>query len=122
MITRPASVVGSAQRLVGRLWVHRLLDALMEPVEGGGAVALMVGEVGVGKTALLGHVAEVTPSRTGLRVRRAHGEGSEAVFTIAAIADVLLPMREKFGEAPQIQRQTLGGFLTLSSGLTTGRR
>src|SRR6266446_2394793 len=107
-------------RLVGRGWERRLLDELIESVEGGGAVALIVGEAGAGKTALLSHVAEVASKRAGLRVLRACGEESEAVLAFAAIADVLLPLREKFAELPQAQRHALEVSLALSSGPAAG--
>ncbi len=123
VITKPAGMPGSADRLdgrlVGRVREQRLLDGLIESVEGGGAAALIVGEAGVGKTALLNHVAE-TSERAGLRVLRARGAESEAVLAFAAIADVLLPLREKFAELPPAQRQALEVCLALSSGPAAG--
>ena len=71
MITSAGPEVGLAQRLdgrlVGRARERRLLDGLVESVEGGGAAILIAGEAGVGKTALLTHVADVA-SKRGLRV------------------------------------------------------
>jgi hypothetical protein len=52
MITRPVSVVGSALPPVGRLREHRLFDGLLEPENGGGAAAAIVGEARVVKTAV----------------------------------------------------------------------
>jgi DNA-binding CsgD family transcriptional regulator len=103
-------------RLVGRLRERRLLDGLVQSVEGGGSAALIVGDAGVGKTALLGHVAGVASQRMGMRVLRARGEESEAVLAFAGIADVLLPLRERFAELPQAQRQALEVCIALSSG------
>jgi DNA-binding CsgD family transcriptional regulator len=119
VITKPVSVVGSG-RLVGRVREQRLLDGLVESAAGGGVAALIVGEAGVGKTTLLGHVAEVASKRAGLRVLRARGEESEAVLAFATIADVLLPLREKFTELPQTQRHALEVCLALSSGPAAG--
>ena len=69
--------VDLVQRLDGRPvgWVRelRLLDGLIEPVEGGGSAALIVGEAGVGKTAILTHVADVASKRAGLRVLKRTG-------------------------------------------------
>ena len=102
MITSAGPGVGLVQRLdgrlVGRVRERRLLDGLIESVEGGGAAAVIVGEAGVGKTALLMHVADVA-SKRGLRVLRARGEESEAVLAFATLADLLLPLREKFARA-----------------------
>jgi DNA-binding CsgD family transcriptional regulator/tetratricopeptide (TPR) repeat protein len=105
--------------LVGRVRERRLLEGLLESVDGGGAAAAVVGEAGVGKTAMLAHVADVA-SRGGMRVMRARGEESEAVLAFAALADLLLPLREKFGELPQAQRQALEVCLALSSGPAAG--
>jgi len=124
VITGAEPGIGSVGRLdgqlVGRVRERCLLDGLLESVEGGGAAALIVGEAGAGKTALLSHVAEVASKRAGLRVLRARGEESEAVLAFAAIADVLLPLREKFAELPQAQRHALEVCLALSSGPAAG--
>ena len=97
MITSAVPGVGLAQRLdgrlVGRARERRLLDGLVESAEGGGAAVVITGEAGVGKTALLTHVADVASDR-GLRVLRARGEESEAVLAFAILADLLRPSRD----------------------------
>ena len=107
MIASVGSGAGLAQRLdgrlVGRARERRLLDGLVESVEGGGVAVVIAGEAGVGKTALLTHVADLA-SRRGLRVLAARGEESEAVLAFATLTDLLLPLREKFGELPSAQR------------------
>lgn len=112
--------VGSVQqldgRLVGRMRKRRLLDGLTESVEGGGSAALIVGEAGAGKMALLTHVADVASKRAGLCALKARGEESEAVLAFATLTDLLLPLREKFAELPRTQRQTLEVCLAPSSG------
>jgi DNA-binding NarL/FixJ family response regulator/energy-coupling factor transporter ATP-binding protein EcfA2 len=107
-------------RLVGRVREQRLLDGLVASAEGGGSATLLMGEAGAGKSTLLGHVADVAAKRAGMRVLRARGEESEAVLAFAAIADVLLPLREKFAELPQAQHQALEVCLALSSGPVPG--
>jgi len=119
VITTADAEAGSAGRLVGRVHERRLLDELIESVEGGGAAALIAGEPGTGKTALLTYVAEVASDRVGLRVLRARGEESEAGLAFAALADMLLPLREKFTELPPAQRHALEGCLALSSAHST---
>src|SRR5262249_49372222 len=106
MITSAGPGVGLAQRLVGRVRERCLLDGLVESVEVGGAAVVIAGEAGVGKTALLTHVADVASER-GVRVLRACGEESEAVLAFATLADLLRPSREKFAELPPAQRQAL---------------
>ena len=124
MITSTGPGVGLVQRLdgqlVGRVRERRLLDGLIESVEGGGSAALIVGEAGVGKTALLMHFAEVAANRAGLRVLGARGAESEAVLPFATVADLLLPLRRKFAELPQAQRQALEVCLALSAGPAAG--
>ena len=119
MVTSTGPGAGLAQRLdrrlVGRVRERHLLDGLVEQVPDGGAAVLIVGEAGVGKTALLTHAAGVASNR-GLRVLRARGEESEAVLAFAILADLLRPLQEKFAELPQTQRQALEVCLALSSG------
>ena len=106
--------------LVGRVRERLLLEGLLDSVEARGAATLVVGEAGVGKTALLTSVANVASKRAGLRVLRARGEESEAVLAFATLADVLLPLREKFADLPQAQCQALEACLALSSKPMTG--
>ena len=123
MVTSTGPGAGLAQRLdrrlVGRVRERHLLDGLVEQVPDGGAAVLIVGEAGVGKTALLTHAAGVASNR-GLRVLRARGEESEAVLAFAILADLLRPLQEKFAELPQTQRQALEVCLALSSGPAAG--
>ena len=121
MITSARVEVGSLDgRLVGRVRERRLLEGLIESAPGGGAAALIVGEAGAGKTALLRHVADVASNRAGLRVLRARGEESEAVLAFATVADLLLPLRREFAELPLTQRQALEVRLALSAGPAAG--
>ncbi len=106
--------------LVGRVRERHLLEGLLETVEDGGSATFLVGEAGVGKTALLAHVADVASKRAGLRVLRAYGEESEAVLAFAALADLMLPLRDKFAELPHTQCQALEVCLALSSGSAAG--
>ena len=123
MITSSGLIVSLAQRLdgrlVGRARERRLLGGLIESVEGGGAAVVIAGEAGVGKTALLTHVAGMASER-GLRVLKGRGEESEAVLAFATLADLLRPSREKFAELPQAQRQALEVCLALSTGPAAG--
>ena len=120
VITTAGAQAGSAGRLVGRVRERRLLDGLIESAEGGGAAALIVGEAGTGKTALLTYVAGVASNRVGWRVLRVRGVESEAGLAFAALADILLPLREKFTELPPAQRHALEGCLALSSAPSSG--
>jgi DNA-binding CsgD family transcriptional regulator len=116
----PGSVHQLQGPLVGRVRERRLLEGLLKSVDGGGTATFVAGEAGVGKTALLAHVADVASKRAGMRVLRAHGKESEAVLAFAALADLLLPLREKFAELPHTQCQALEVCLALSSGPAAG--
>ena len=105
---------------VGRVRERRLLDELVDSLQDGGAAVIVVGEAGIGKTALLTYAAGAASERTGMRVLEACGVESEAVLAFAAIADLLHPLHEKLAELPLTQRQALEVCLALSSGGTTG--
>ena len=80
---------------------------------------VIAGEAGVGKTALLTHVAEVACQR-GMRVLEGRGEESEAALAFATLADLLRGSREKFAELPRAQRRALEVCLALSAGPAAG--
>jgi DNA-binding CsgD family transcriptional regulator len=106
--------------LVGRSRERRRLDELIGSAADGGTAVLIAGEPGIGKTALLNHVADVASNRAGLRVLRARGEESEAALGYAALADLLTPLRDRFGALPPTQRRALEVCLALSSGPASG--
>jgi DNA-binding CsgD family transcriptional regulator len=75
---------------------------------------MLVGEAGMGKTALLTNLAIIAAERTSIRVIWLRGEESEAVLAFAAVADLLLPLREHFARLPEGQRLALEACLALS--------
>ncbi len=98
---------------VGRKDEFRLLrQSLDEHQLGRSAAALIAGEAGIGKTALLEECA-ATMSRN---VRWVRGVESEALLPFAAIADLLGPLRRLFDLVPEIQREALEASLALRSG------
>jgi DNA-binding CsgD family transcriptional regulator len=98
--------------LVGRSRERRLLQALVGSVVGGGAAGIVLGEPGIGKTALLRDVARTTAHQ----VRWVRGDESEAMLPFAAAADLLTPFRAVFGNLPCTQRQALEVALALADG------
>ena len=100
--------------LVGRATEQRALLALIDSVNSAGSAAMIVGEAGMGKTALLNHLAAIAAARAGTRVIWLRGEESEAVLAFAAAADLLLPLREHFACLPDGQRLALEACLALS--------
>jgi DNA-binding CsgD family transcriptional regulator len=100
------------ESFVGRSRERRLLNALAGSASSGGASGVVLGEPGIGKTALLRQVAQATPHR----VRWVRGVESEAVLPFAAAADLLTPFRSWFDNIPEAQRQALEIVLTLADG------
>jgi ATP/maltotriose-dependent transcriptional regulator MalT len=88
--------------------------ALIDSLGSAGGAAMLVGEAGMGKTALLAHLAAIAAARTGTRVIWLLGEESESVLAFAAAADLLLPLREHFDRIPEGQRLALEACLALS--------
>jgi DNA-binding CsgD family transcriptional regulator/tetratricopeptide (TPR) repeat protein len=96
--------------LVGREREQRLLDALAASVTGGGAAGVVIGEPGVGKTALLEHVARTSAAR----VTWVRGEESDASLPFAAASDLLHPFLDHLSVLPTAQRQALEVALALA--------
>lgn len=107
-----ASFDAATRPFVGRERECRLLGGLVGGLATGGGAAVIRGEAGVGKTALLGQVAAGAPGRV-LRVR---GVESEAVLPFAAVADLLMPLRALFDHLPEVQREALEVSLALTPG------
>jgi DNA-binding CsgD family transcriptional regulator len=97
---------------VGRERACQLLDAFVASVRSGGAARVLAGEVGMGKTALLHHLAQ----RSQVPVRWLRGIEAEAVLPFAAAADLLTPLRPYFGAVPATQRRALERALALADG------
>jgi DNA-binding CsgD family transcriptional regulator len=100
--------------LVGRVAEQKAFAALIDSLDSAGGAAMLVGEAGMGKTALLAHLATIAAAHTGTRVMWLRGEESEAVLAFAAAADLLLPLREHFGCLPEGQRHALEACFALS--------
>ncbi|WUD77019.1 AAA family ATPase [Streptomyces sp. NBC_00510] len=88
---------GTRQGLVGRAGDVDRIEGLLGSVDSGGAV-LLSGEPGVGKTALLGHLAQRALA-VGARVLRAAGTRSESDVEYAALNQLLFPLWEEDPQA-----------------------
>src|ERR1035441_10646944 len=105
--------------LHGRRGELQLLDGLLDGVRGGRSAVLVVrGEAGVGKTALLDHVAGAAQ---GLRVVRAVGVESEMELPFAALHQLCRPMLDRLGRLPGPQRDALRTALGLAAGTAPDR-
>jgi DNA-binding CsgD family transcriptional regulator/tetratricopeptide (TPR) repeat protein len=101
---------------VGRERECRLLEGMAGSVTGGGAAGVILGDAGIGKTALLGQIARTSTAR----IAWVRGTESEAVLPFAAAADLLKPFREHFRGLPPAQRHALEIALAISEGAVAG--
>ncbi len=97
--------------LLGRDRERLEIDRAMARARSGdSAILALVGEPGIGKTALLDHAAE----RAGeMRLLRARGIESEAQIPFASLLELLRPALEALGEIPEPQAVALEGALAL---------
>src|SRR5919108_1035822 len=100
--------------LVGRDRECARIDLLLERARAGTADVLVVlGEPGIGKTALLGYAAG---RAEGMSVVRAVGVESEAELEFSGLLDVCRPLLDVVGGLPAVQAGELRGALGLGRG------
>src|SRR5439155_4453757 len=99
-------LVGRERELETALAVCRAAE------QGRGSVLVVLGEPGIGKTALLGEVGSTTQSRLGLR---AAGVEAESTVAFATLQGLLWPLREETDGLEPGQRALLRGVLDLGS-------
>jgi DNA-binding CsgD family transcriptional regulator len=93
-------------------------NALAGTRSGTSAVIALVGEPGIGKTALLEHAALAagTGDSTGMRLLRARGIESEAHVPFGSLLELLRPALVMLEKVPEPQAVALGGALALRPG------
>lgn len=101
------------ENFVGR---HREIRLLHAAATGSGLARILVGEVGVGRTALLRHLADIASYRV-LWVR---GCEAESGLPFAAASEMLVGLGEYFGKLPAAQRRALEVALALAEGPASG--
>lgn len=106
--------------LFGRDEELRELDALSARAARDGAVLLMTGDAGVGKSVLLDAAAELA-ARGGARIMRATGVQFEADVSYAVLNQLLLPLAPSFGRLEEAERNVLMVALGLLSGRVPNR-
>src|SRR5690242_21845721 len=103
MADRGAAVVQA--RLRGRVAECAALDGVIEAARDGTSRTLvLVGEAGVGKTALLNYAVE---SASDLRVVRAAGVESEMELAFAALHQLCAPLLDRLERLPAPQHDAL---------------
>lgn len=103
-------VVGAAP-LIGRKSETAILaDALTAARAGRSRALVLLGDPGIGKTALLDHAAE---SAHGMRVLRARGVESEAELAFGGLQELLTPVLARLPRLSAHQRAVLEGAIAL---------
>src|SRR5215467_12940212 len=98
--------------LLGRNDERLALDRLLSEARSGhSGVLAVVGEPGIGKTALLGYAQD---RAEGMRVLRARGIESEAAIPFAGLLELLRPVLGALDRIPAPQAAALSGALALA--------
>src|SRR6202035_285852 len=107
-------VRAQAGRLLGRQRERAVLERLLDAARGGhGAVLVVHGEPGVGKTALLEYAVEAGED---FRIVRTAGVEGEMELDFAALQRLCSPLLEVIEGLPVPQRDALGVAFGLSAG------
>ena len=105
--------------LLGRSKQREALDGLLADARGGhGAVLVVRGEAGVGKTALLRYAAE---QAVGFQVRRTAGVESEMQLPFASLHQLCRPLLDRLDTIPPPQRVALRIALGMADGDSPNR-
>ena len=101
-------------RLLGRRREFEELDRLLREVrDGRSRVLVLRGEAGIGKSALLDHLAVQAAE---LRVIRAAGVEAESDFVYSTLQTLCAPLMPYLGHLPQFQQDALNVAFGLSAG------
>ncbi len=105
--------------LVGRDLERREVEqALARARSGASATLALVGEPGIGKTALLGYAAE---HAAGMQLLRARGIESEAQIPFGSLLELIRPALAMLGKIPRPQAAALEAALALRPGAAQER-
>lgn len=110
--TKPAvgGTSGVLDRLLGRDGTRRQLTGLLDAVETRGSALVVVGEAGVGKSALISSVAAEAGAR-GFSVRTTRSVPSETHVPFASLFPLLEPILPLADGLPSAQRDSILGAL-----------
>jgi DNA-binding CsgD family transcriptional regulator len=115
----PSLALGEPPRLIGRHQECGALDELLDDVRAGRAAALgLVGEAGIGKSALLDYLAA---RASGIQVRRISGIQVERELAFAALHQLFGPMADRMDRLAAPQRAALRAVFGLETGAVPDR-
>ncbi|TQM43654.1 helix-turn-helix transcriptional regulator [Pseudonocardia cypriaca] len=110
---------GDGTGLLGRRAETAALDQMIAAVRDGESRVLVVrGDAGVGKSALLDHVASST---TNVRVLRAAGVESEMELAFATLHQLCMPLLDRLSHLPDPQREALQTVFGVRAGTPPDR-
>jgi DNA-binding CsgD family transcriptional regulator len=101
-----SSPSAASLELIGRARETQRLDAVLDHLRERGDALVIVGEAGIGKSALLNRARD-RASRLGARVLSIVGVESEAELAFAALHQLLRPISRRIASLPDPQRQAL---------------
>ncbi|MGO9822370.1 MAG: ATP-binding protein [Solirubrobacteraceae bacterium] len=105
--------LGAPSELIGRDGEAERLSNLIDHLRDGGDALLVIGEAGIGKSALLNH-AGVRARALGMRTLAIAGVESEAELAFAGLHQLLRPVLELMALLPEPQRHALEAALGIS--------
>ncbi|MEZ0110435.1 DNA-binding CsgD family transcriptional regulator/tetratricopeptide (TPR) repeat protein [Catenulispora sp. EB89] len=104
-------------QLLGRARELETLDRLLRDVrEGQSRVLVLRGEAGIGKSALLDHVATRAAQDSRLQIARTSGVEAESDFAYSALQQLCAPLLSHLDRLPQVHQDALRVAFGLSSG------
>jgi DNA-binding CsgD family transcriptional regulator len=106
---------GRSVSLVGRDADLEVVGSFLEEAAIGGASIVILGDPGVGKSALLDAAAELAEA-TGAQVLRAEGAEFEADISFSVLNQLLLPLRSNFGVLSSVHRAALETAIGIADG------
>src|ERR1700734_667077 len=106
--------LASHERIIGREAGLARLRALVDQVPQASQVLLVIGEAGMGKSALLADAAERARS-AGIRILSVTGRESESNLAFAGLHQLLRPVLSSAAGLPERQAQALLGALGLAA-------
>jgi DNA-binding CsgD family transcriptional regulator len=113
--THDGSSESTRRALLGRAEESQLIASFLDRAAFGGSALVIVGEPGIGKTALLNYAADAAVL-AGTRVLRAEGVEFEADVAFSGLNQLFVPLLDHLDGLDELQRAALTSALGLGAG------